>query len=196
GTVAGVSTSQGGKAAGASTAWGNTAVGKTSGGNMYAGHDGNVYKNTGNGWEKYDNGSWNSVNKPQPNWQGAQSSEQRMGSESNQQRSSGASSYNRSSGGYERSSSQMQDLNREAQNRWRGGQNSQRFQDFQRGGGDRFGGGGGERFGSGGFRGRRGEIKFEFAIFFFFKKKNKKKKKGRENKKKIKKKKKNNNAGG
>src|SRR5215472_14363173 len=61
GTVAGVSTSQGGKAAGANTAWGNSAAGKTANGNMYAEHDGNVYKSTGNGWEKYDNGNWNSV---------------------------------------------------------------------------------------------------------------------------------------
>src|SRR5436309_470752 len=188
GTVAGISTSQGGKAAGASTAWGNTAAAKTSSGNMYAGHDGNVYKNTGNGWQKYDNGSWNSVNKPQPNWQGAQNSQEKAGSENSQQRTSsasnadrsgasgsnrssagaggydrsGASSYNRSSGGgFNRSGggSQMQDLDREAQNRQRGGQESQRFQDFQRGGGDRFGGGGafgGGRFsGGGGFRGRR-----------------------------------------
>ena len=29
---------------------------------MYATHDGNVYKNTGNGWSSYDNGNWNSVN--------------------------------------------------------------------------------------------------------------------------------------
>src|SRR5438094_3080811 len=70
GTVAGISGSQGGKAAASSTAWGNSAAGKPASGNMYAGHDGNVYKNTGNGWQKYDNGSWNSVNKPQPNWQG------------------------------------------------------------------------------------------------------------------------------
>jgi hypothetical protein len=171
GTVAGASTSQGGKAAGASTAWGNTAVGKTASGNMYAGHDGNVYKNTGNGWEKYNNGSWNSVNKPQPNWQGAESTQQRAGSESYQQRSSQGSDYNRSSeggynrsggggynrsdGSFDRSGSQMQDLNREAQNRWRGGEESQRFQNFQRSGGDRFGGGGwggGERFGGGGER--------------------------------------------
>jgi hypothetical protein len=70
---------------------------------------------------------------------------------------SGASSYNRSSGGdFSRSGgSQMQDLDREAQNRWRGGQESQRFQDFQRGGGDRWGGGG-DRFGGGGFGGRGG----------------------------------------
>ncbi len=172
GTVAGISGSQGGKAAGASTARGNTAVGKTASGNMYAGHDGNVYKNTGNGWQKYDNGSWNSVNKPQPNWQQAESSQQRSSAASNYNRSgggsydrSGASSSNRPSeggfdrsggggfdrsggGGFDRSGGDFGDLDREAQNRFRGGQQSQRFQDFQRGGGDRFGGGG-----FGGFRG-------------------------------------------
>jgi hypothetical protein len=155
GTVAGISGSQGGKAAASSTAWGNSAAAKTSSGNMYAGHDGNVYKNTGNGWQKYDNGSWNSVNQPKPNWQQAESSQQRSSTESSQQRSSASSSYNRSGGG---SSSEMQNMQREAQNRQRGGQQSQRFQDFQRGGGDRFGGGGfgGGRFGGGGgFRGRR-----------------------------------------
>ena len=31
-------------------------------GNHYADHDGNVYRNTGSGWQSYDNGSWNSVN--------------------------------------------------------------------------------------------------------------------------------------
>ena len=151
-TVAGISGSEGGKAAGASTARGTTAVGKTASGNMYAGHDGNVYKNTGNGWQKYDNGSWNSVNKPQPNWQGAENSQQRTGSENYQQRTSSTSNYNRSSGnagGYDRSGASSYDrsgggfdrsngggfgdLDREAQNRFRGGQNSQRFQDFQRG---------------------------------------------------------------
>ena len=175
GTVAGISGSEGGKAAGASTARGTTAVGKTASGNMYAGHDGNVYKNTGNGWQKYDNGSWNSVNKPQPNWQGAENSQQRTGSENYQQRTSSTSNYNRSSGnagGYDRSGASSYDrsgggfdrsngggfgdLDREAQNRFRGGQNSQRFQDFQRGGGDRFAGGGfGGFHGGGGFRGRR-----------------------------------------
>jgi hypothetical protein len=168
GTVAGISGSQGGKAVASSTSWGNTAAAKTASGNMYAGHDGNVYKNTGNGWQKYDNGSWNSVNKPQPNWQGAESSQQRAGSESAQQRSSEASSYNRSGegsynrsgeGGYNRSGegSETQGLQHEAQNRSRGDQESQRFQNFQRGGGERFGGGGGgERFGGGGGFGGRG----------------------------------------
>jgi hypothetical protein len=37
-----------------------------SGNNYYAGHDGNVYRNTGGGWQTYENGSWNSVSKPTP----------------------------------------------------------------------------------------------------------------------------------
>src|SRR6266480_3381560 len=168
GTVAGAADSQGGKVAASSTKWGNSAVGKTASGNMYAGHDGNVYKNTGNGWQKYDNGSWNSVNKPQPNWQGAENSQQRTGSESYQQRSSGGSSNDRAASGgspdrsrgsgFDRSGGGggSGDLDREAQNRSRGDVSSQRFQGFQSGGFDRFGGGGGfggDRFGGGGFGG-------------------------------------------
>src|SRR4029077_1653513 len=132
---------------------------------MYAGHDGNVYKNTGNGWDKYDNGSWNSVNKPQPNWQGAENNQQRTGSESYQQRESAASSSNRSSEGSANRSdfdSQRQDLDREAQNRSRGDFSSQRSQGFQSGGFDRSGRGGGRVARCGGicggalFRGGRG----------------------------------------
>ena len=143
GTVAGVSTSQGGKAVGANTAWGNSAAGKTSSGNMYAEHDGNVYKNTGDGWQKYNDGSWNSANKPQPNWQGAENSEQRTGNESYQQRASSQGSAERSN-----FDSQRQNLDREAQNRSRGDFSSQRFQNFQRGGFGRSEGGfGDDRFG-------------------------------------------------
>jgi hypothetical protein len=64
GTVASAQGSQGGKAVGASTAYGNAAVGKTSSGDLYAGKDGNVYKNSGNGWQKYDNGNWNTATSP------------------------------------------------------------------------------------------------------------------------------------
>src|SRR4030095_9729336 len=144
---------------------GETPAAKTASGNMYAGHDGNVYKNTGNGWQKYDNGSWNSVNKPQPNWQGAENGQQRTANESYQQRSSAASSDDRSgsgagfdrsgAGGFDRSGGGggFGDLDREAQNRSRGDFSSQRFQSFQGGGFDRFGGSGfgGDRFGGGGF---------------------------------------------
>src|SRR5438067_3888989 len=99
GTVAGISGSQGGKAMGASTAWGNTAAAKTASGNMYAGHDGNVYKNTGNGWQKYDNGSWNSVDKPSssPNWGGAENAQQRSGSGATTANQASQTGYNRGS---------------------------------------------------------------------------------------------------
>jgi len=88
---------------------------------------------------------WPRERKPQPNWQQAESSQQRAGTESYQQRSSAASSYSRpSEGGLDRSGGGgfdqsggggFGDLDREAQNRFRGGQASQQFQDFQRGGG-------------------------------------------------------------
>jgi hypothetical protein len=45
---------------------GNTsAVAKSNSGDLYAGHDGNVYKkDASGGYQKYDNGSWNSVQQP------------------------------------------------------------------------------------------------------------------------------------
>jgi hypothetical protein len=39
-------------------------VAATSSGDLYAGHDGNVYKNTGSGWENYNNGNWNKMSEP------------------------------------------------------------------------------------------------------------------------------------
>jgi hypothetical protein len=42
---------------------GTGGVARTGSGDVYAGRDGNVYKNDGNGWQKYDNGNggWNNV---------------------------------------------------------------------------------------------------------------------------------------
>ena len=174
GSVGTAQTSSGGKAAASSTAYGNTAVGKTSSGDMYAGHDGNVYKNTGSGWQKYDNGSWNDVQKPSttsaqsydqqhpasanPNYASAQqkaqsnpnySADQQKAQSYNQQRSSGTSGYKPSGG------SSYGDLNQEAQDRARGAEQSQRFSQYQHSGG--YGAsGGGDRWGGGGDRwGRR-----------------------------------------
>jgi hypothetical protein len=168
GSAATVQTTAGGKGAATSTAYGNTAAGKTASGDMYAGHDGNVYKNTGSGWQKYDNGSWNNVQKPttttaqgdnqprptssNPNYASAQqkaqsspnySADQQKAQSYNQQRQSG-SGASKPSGG-----SSYGDLNQEAQNRQRGAQESQRFSQGQRSGGDGFnrGGGGGGRGG-------------------------------------------------
>ena len=140
GTVATAQGSQGGKAAGASTKYGNTAAAKTSSGNMYATHDGNVYKNTGSGWSSYDNGNWNSVNASK-NTQQQKQSYQNSGANqaAAQQRAqssqrSGQSAQSRSSGSSE--------VDREAQNRQRGASQSQRFQQASRGGGGGGGGGG------------------------------------------------------
>ena len=38
----------------------------TSGGDVYAGRDGNVYRKQGDSWQQYGNGSWNGVNQPTP----------------------------------------------------------------------------------------------------------------------------------
>lgn len=58
GTVASIQGSDGGRAVGANTVYGKGAIGRTASGDLYAGKDGNVYRNTGNGWQKYDNGNW------------------------------------------------------------------------------------------------------------------------------------------
>ncbi len=130
GTTGSIQTSSGGKAAGASTAYGNTAVGKTASNDMYAGHDGNVYKNTGSGWQKYDNGSWSNVSKPSSSsLQGAQQ---------------------RSAGGWGGASGKSavaapEGMNQEFQNRQRGAQSSQRFEQARGGSGGHAGGFGGRR---------------------------------------------------
>ena len=129
GTVGSIQGSQGGAAVAGKGAGGNTGfAGKTAGGDMYAGHDGNVYKNTGSGWQKYDNGSWNSVNKPSPQTAGGQKAEPRT----------------QNAGGADRSSlggEQMHSLQNESANRQRGAQSSQRFEQRSSGGARSFSGG-------------------------------------------------------
>jgi hypothetical protein len=56
--IGGVTTSEGGGAARV----GDTAVGKTSSGDYYATRDGNVYKNTGDGWQQKGSSGWSNVN--------------------------------------------------------------------------------------------------------------------------------------
>jgi hypothetical protein len=46
------------------TSNGNTGTVGRYGDDLYAGHDGNVYRKSDNGWQSYDNGSWNSVDRP------------------------------------------------------------------------------------------------------------------------------------
>ncbi len=45
---------------------GSTTVGRTGSGDVYAGHDGNVYRKQGDSWQQYGEGGWNSVDRPEP----------------------------------------------------------------------------------------------------------------------------------
>jgi hypothetical protein len=67
GSIGSIQGSGGGAAIGGSRTGGSSGfVGRTGSGDMYAGRDGNIYRNSGSGWQKYDNGNWNSVNRPAP----------------------------------------------------------------------------------------------------------------------------------
>jgi len=140
GTEATAYNTKGGKAAATSTKYGTSAAAKSSNGDMYASHDGNVYKNTGSGWQTYNNGSWNNVNK-----QTAEAAHPQATTDYNNAKSSGS----------------WGDVNQEAQDRSQGAMNSQRYDQAQQhgyGSGDGWGshsGGGGwaSRGGSGGWGG-------------------------------------------
>ena len=157
GTVASGQTSSGGKAVGTSTAYGNTAAGKTSNGDMYAGHDGNVYKNTGSGWEKSNgSGGWSNVNTTQNQEKAQQSAQSYQQQHPSSQTSSQQheQSMNQSHSSYGGSS---ENLDSERQNRESGSTQSQHYQSGNHssggfGGGGRSWGGGG---GGGGGGGRR-----------------------------------------
>jgi hypothetical protein len=153
GTVGSIQGSQGGAAVGASTKYGNTAAAKTSSGNMYATHDGNVYKNTGSGWSSYNNGSWNSVNSSPSSKNAQQQKQNYQSSGANQASAQQRAQNSQKSGQSARSrSSGSSEVDRQAQNRQRGASESQRFQQASRGGGGGASRAGGARGGGG--RGR------------------------------------------
>ena len=150
GTVGSVQTSSGGKAVGKSGASGNTVVGKTGGGDVYAGHDGNAYKKTDSGWQKYENGGWAPAQPPSsatPKQQSREQTQNRQQTQSGQQaRQQGDASR------YQGGGEQVQGLQKEAEDRQRGAQSSQRSREMERSGS---GGGSRSRGGGGGGRGRR-----------------------------------------
>jgi uncharacterized membrane protein YgcG len=161
GTVAAAQGSQGGKGYVSSSAYGNTAAGKSSNGDMYAGHDGNVYKNTGSGWQKSNgSGGWSNVNTSQQDKQNYEqqhpnsqaTAQQDKSSYQQQHPSSQATAQNdkqnmsqdRSSGSFS-----SQNMDADKQNRESGGAQSQHYQSGNHswggfgGGGRSWGGGGG-----------------------------------------------------
>ena len=133
GTIGSIQTSNGGKAYGSSTQNGKTVVGKSSAGDVYAGHDGNAYKKTDSGWQKYDNGNWNAVQPPE--------------TATPKQQPTQPQARNRDASG---GSEQLQSLQQESQNRQRGAQSSQRMTERPQG----RSGSSGKSFGGGGSGGR------------------------------------------
>lgn len=130
------------------TAQGTTGAIKTNSGDMYAAKDGQVYKNTGGGWENAANGNMarSTQSMPSNSMQAERPSTMNSGDQKGGWGSQGGS------GGFD-----SQDMDRQAQDRQRGNDQSQRFSDRSSfgGGGGSFGGGG---FGGGGgrsFGGRR-----------------------------------------
>jgi hypothetical protein len=95
GSVGTVQTSAGGKGVAASGAYGNSgAVGQTANGNKYAAANGNVYKNTGSGWNQTQGTSHNTSS-----YSGANSAAARgYGS---QEKSSGSSAFGGGGGGWQ-----------------------------------------------------------------------------------------------
>jgi hypothetical protein len=120
-----------GTAAGVATRNGTTGVAKGSNGDVYAGHDGNVYRNQNGQWQKSDgSGSWSNVNKPSTS------------SAASYQRPSGSSDNSFSHAGSSGSQSFHPDfdsMNRDFNARQAG---SSGFRGFSGGGGFRGGGGG------------------------------------------------------
>ena len=147
--------SEGGKATSITTDRGRTTVGQSAGGDIYAGHNGNVYKKTEGGWQHYENGNWQQVESATPQSRSAQapaySSETiqpKQSRSSAQDRQVNPYSGGRSAGDYSRDVPQ---LDRDARARSGG---YDRFEQrrsaapgggFSRGGARGGGGGGGRR---------------------------------------------------
>lgn len=128
------------------TASGGGTIARTGEGDIYAGHDGNVYRKQGDSWQKYENGSWGGVERPQPTQAQRDAAQQRADSARDRAASSPTTSQ----------------LNRDAAARTQGTQRTRDYGTYQRSGGSRTAGstyrpsGGARSYGGGGFRGGGG----------------------------------------
>ncbi|HMN95048.1 MAG TPA: hypothetical protein PKC43_00075 [Phycisphaerales bacterium] len=166
GTAGYAADSSGQWAEGAHSSATNSSIARTSGGNTYAGHDGNVYRNTGDGWQKYDGGgTWNNVQRPDAGasggaggWQQAQASQSQW--RNNWNSSNLQQSWDNRGGGNQWADHETQNgLNRDAWARNYGNGGSGGWNDASRSWGGQshgWGGGGGGWGGRGSFGGFRG----------------------------------------
>jgi hypothetical protein len=165
GSAGGFRSTSGAEGAGVKGAGGNSAgVVKGPGGDVYAGADGNVYRHTSDGWQKYDEGSWNSVTPPAKGTSPGGAAPASQATDRPASQSTGSSQQRLGQGGEGAfgqrfaNSASGQQLDQDRLARTQGDQRQQQFNQWREGGGDgsgqRFGGG---RFaGGGGFAGRFG----------------------------------------
>lgn len=121
---------------------------RTQTGDVYAGHDGNVYQHTDNGWSKWNNGGWQPVNPPASASQ-TQRNINNGHSRTTQTGSAGGSASARSGGRQSLDATSYQQLERDRQARLSG---TQRYGSSSRFGGEGFGSGGSGFGGGGRFR--------------------------------------------
>jgi hypothetical protein len=120
GSVGSIQGSGGGRGFSATGANNSGFAGQTAGGTKYAGANGNVYRNTGSGWQQSQNGSWNNVQKPSGSHSQTVSNSAASRGWGEQERSSGSSAF--SGGGWEsRSASSRGSISRGGGGGWSGG---------------------------------------------------------------------------
>jgi hypothetical protein len=99
----------------------DSGVVRTGSGDVYAGRDGNVYRKQGDGWQKYDNGSWGSADRPTPTREAGAT----------------AGTRDRSAVAGPAAPSTMDQLNRDSRARAEGSQRTRDYSSYQRSGGSR-----------------------------------------------------------
>jgi hypothetical protein len=133
-------------------------AGQTGSGDVYAGRDGNVYKKSGDSWQKYENGGWNNVNTPSPTTQDRSTQRTGQAGTTGTGRTGQAGTQPATRTGTTSSSPTMSQLNRDSAARSSGAQRTQDLGSVRSGSTSRSGSyrpsGGASRGGGGARRGR------------------------------------------
>jgi hypothetical protein len=131
---------------------GKTTVARSGSGDVYAGHDGNVYKKEGDSWQKYDGGGWSDVQQPTQ----AQKDQAKSQAQSRGGQTAGTSQTAARSGQTASSNPTTSQLNRDSKARSEGATRTGAYSGYQRGtsGASSYRGGGASRSGGGGARRR------------------------------------------
>jgi hypothetical protein len=109
-------------------AGGRTTVARSGSGDVYAGHDGNVYKKEGDSWQKYENGGWTGVDTQAQRQQAQTNAQTRAG------QTAGTSQTAARTGATAGTTSTMGQLNRDSAARTEGAARTGAYSGYQRGG--------------------------------------------------------------